>query len=92
MATESRRTKKRKLARVTDDGVHMEDIEVAIVCDKSHRKVPLEVTELPANQKTPFRHRCAGCAYELGYRDGYGAALKALQQAQAPTNFDDDNG
>lgn len=84
----SRRSQKRRLAHITDDGVQVEDIEVAVVCDKSHRKVPMEVADLPQNQKTPFRHRCAGCAYELGYKHGYEAALKALQQA--PTRFADD--
>ena len=93
MATKKKRPKrkaKRKLAHVTDAGVQMEDVEVAVVCDKSHRKVPMEVADLPANQKVPFRHVCAGCAYELGYKHGYEAAMKALQQAQAPAQFDDD--
>jgi hypothetical protein len=85
----SRRKKQRRIAHVKDDGIHMEDVEVAIVCGKSHHKVPMEVSDLPENQKTPFRHVCAGCAYELGYKHGHAAALKALQ-SQA-TTFDDDD-
>jgi hypothetical protein len=84
------RKAKRRLARVTDSGVQMEDIEVAVVCDKSHTKVPKEVADLPDNQKHPFRHICAGCSYELGYKHGYEAAMKALRQAQPPSHFDED--
>ncbi|MHC4619089.1 MAG: hypothetical protein ACYTEQ_15200 [Planctomycetota bacterium] len=74
-------TRKRRIARVHEDSVTMEDVEVVAVCEKSHRNVPIAACEVPHNQKAPFRHRCAGCAYEMGYRDGYNAALKALQQA-----------
>lgn len=85
-------TRKRRIARVHDEGVTVEDIDVVAVCEKSHHKVPIAVADVPHNQKTPFRHRCAGCAYEMGYRDGYNAALKALQQAAPlhPTADDDD--
>ena len=84
-----RRKKKRSIAHVTDEGVQMEDVEVAVVCGKSHYKVPVEVADLPSNQKAPFRHICAGCAYELGYKHGHAAALKALQSQT--TTFDDED-
>lgn len=59
----------------------MADTTIVTVCEKSHRRVPLSVADVPHSQKGAFRHRCAGCAYEQGYREGYDAALAVLQKA-----------
>ncbi|QLQ96350.1 hypothetical protein H0910_11985 [Providencia alcalifaciens] len=39
-------------------------------CQKSHRYNNL-FAALPEDQSHPFRHKCAGCAYELGYDAGF---------------------
>ncbi|MCD4664377.1 MAG: hypothetical protein K8R68_03835 [Bacteroidales bacterium] len=38
-------------------------------CDKDHRHNKM-FTGLPYDQGGLGRHKCAGCAYELGYKDG----------------------
>jgi len=38
-------------------------------CQDSHRYDDMFQT-LPEDQSYPFRHKCAGCAYELGFQAG----------------------
>ena len=40
-----------------------------MVCKKKHRHDPF-FAELKHDQSDPYRHRCAGCAYELGVQKG----------------------
>ena len=40
-----------------------------MVCTKRHRYDP-QYNNLPVVQGGAGRHRCAGCAYEIGYNDG----------------------
>ena len=40
-----------------------------MICKKAHRHDFFFAT-LPKDQSDPARHRCAGCAYELGKRQG----------------------
>jgi len=39
------------------------------VCDKDHKYKEM-FNNLPFDQGGAGRHKCAGCAYELGYNDG----------------------
>lgn len=40
-------------------------------CDKDHSgDLPAEFKRLPESQAARWRHRCAGCAYDLGRRHG----------------------
>lgn len=39
-------------------------------CQDSHRYNSL-FSALPEDQSYPFRHKCAGCAYELGFSAGF---------------------
>lgn len=39
------------------------------ICDKQHRNDE-RFTYLPIDQGGAGRHKCAGCAYELGFADG----------------------
>lgn len=38
-----------------------------MICKKSHR-YDEKFKDLPDDQSAPNRHRCAGCAYELGVK------------------------
>jgi len=38
-------------------------------CQELHRYNTM-FAALPEDQSYPFRHKCAGCAYELGFRAG----------------------
>lgn len=38
-------------------------------CQAPHRYDTM-FTALPEDQSYPFRHKCAGCAYELGFQAG----------------------
>lgn len=47
------------------------------ICTKDHiGAVPAAVHSLPKSQAGAWRHKCAACAYDLGYQDGIGAADK----------------
>ena len=39
-------------------------------CQSDHRYHP-SLEDLPDSQGGPGRHKCAGCAFELGYDDGF---------------------
>ena len=40
-------------------------------CTETHNHIPArKLTGLPESRAEPGRHRCAGCAYDLGYADG----------------------
>lgn len=39
-------------------------------CQAPHRYDTM-FTAIPEDQSYPFRHKCAGCAYELGFQAGY---------------------
>lgn len=46
-------------------------------CTKDHiGAVPASLRDLPKSQAGDWRHKCAACAYDLGYQDGIGAADK----------------
>lgn len=40
-------------------------------CKKDHSEISSIMNELPIEQGGPGRHKCAACAYEIGYSDGY---------------------
>lgn len=40
------------------------------VCNKNHR-YNSAFEQLPHDQGGDGRHKCAGCAYEIGYTDGF---------------------
>ena len=42
-----------------------------MICEKRHRYDP-QHNNLPDDQSGAGRYRCAGCAYEKGYKDGLG--------------------
>lgn len=48
------------------------------VCSVDHvGKVPAQkIAGLPESQAGAFRHRCAACAYQLGYEEGLQAAAR----------------
>ena len=52
-----------------------------MLCQENHRYNPV-LESLPDDQSGSGRHKCAGCAYELGIKDG-------LNQAPLKNNFDD---
>lgn len=60
------------------------------VCDKKHRFEP-SFEALPEDQGGEGRHKCAGCAYELGFEAGRALAtemtldLGSLLESQAGT-------
>jgi hypothetical protein len=66
----------RLVARISDDGLIVAQRGMTVICDKRHPRVAMKLATLPANQKRQLRHVCAGCAYELGYRDGMEAAAR----------------
>jgi hypothetical protein len=39
-------------------------------CDKDH-DAAAALKDLPESQREPMRHKCAGCAYELGFERGW---------------------
>ena len=67
----------------------MEITNVA-TCQKPHRNNPY-FSQLPKDQGDFSRHKCAGCAYELGYQAGYvkqtvldmKEAIDSIQESQA---------
>jgi hypothetical protein len=46
-------------------------------CDKEHTgKVPMRrIADLPESQAGAWRHRCAACAYQMGFED----AIRAVK-------------
>lgn len=59
-------------------------------CQNPHRHDPY-FSKFPKDQGDFSRHKCAGCAYELGYQAGYvkqssldmKAAIDSIQESQA---------
>ena len=51
-----------------------------MICNENHRYNP-SLEDLPDDQSGSGRHKCAGCAYELGIKDG-------LNQNPIKDNFD----
>ncbi|MDE9483638.1 hypothetical protein [Xenorhabdus bovienii] len=49
-------------------------------CQDAHRYNSL-FQALPEDQSYPFRHKCAGCAYELGFQAGSENRLPNASQA-----------
>lgn len=39
-------------------------------CEKNHTNLTNIMDKLPEGQLGPGRHKCAGCAYEQGVKDG----------------------
>jgi hypothetical protein len=62
-----------------------------MVCDKKHSEISEKLAELPKGQGGNGRHKCAGCAYEKGYKDAkekiekidLGEILNSLDDSQA---------
>jgi hypothetical protein len=60
------------------------------ICHKSHRYAA-GFASLPEDQGGIGRHKCAGCAYEQGYQDGFhrkeqlDLVLESLPDSQAGT-------
>ena len=60
-----------------------------MLCDRGHRFWSI-LENLPESQAGPGRHKCAGCAYELGYNDaqtrrGQHLVAGSLPDSQAGT-------
>ena len=59
-----------------------------MICEKEHR-YDQQYNDLPDDQGGAGRHRCAGCAYERGYKDGLSRKekldLDSLPESQAGT-------
>ena len=61
-----------------------------MICEKRHRYDP-QHNNLPDDQSGAGRYRCAGCAYEKGYKDGLDRKeqlnldLDSLPKSQAGT-------
>ncbi|WOE87219.1 hypothetical protein [Aeromonas veronii] len=49
-----------------------------MICQENHRYDPF-FDNLRVDQANPARHKCAGCAYELGYRQGKLGSVKNFQ-------------
>jgi hypothetical protein len=41
-----------------------------MACKKTHTAIDVIVKDLPIGQEGSGRHRCASCAYEIGYENG----------------------
>ena len=41
-----------------------------MACQKKHYDLVEKVETLKPSQAGAWRHKCAGCAYELGFKDG----------------------
>ena len=41
-----------------------------MACKKKHYDLVEKVETLKQSQAGAWRHKCAGCAYELGFKDG----------------------
>ncbi len=42
-----------------------------MACKKNHDTIQDKMSELPIDQGGKGRHKCAACAYEQGFSDGY---------------------
>ena len=47
-----------------------------MICDKNHSKLADKMRVLGEGQRNVERHKCAGCAYEMGF--SYGSSGKPL--------------
>jgi hypothetical protein len=62
-----------------------------MACNKNHSSVQTIMNSLPTDQGGKGRHKCAACAYELGYNAGInldeqinlGNLLNSLDESQA---------
>ena len=62
-----------------------------MACNKNHSRVQTIMNTLPVDQGGKGRHKCAACAYELGYNAGnnldeeinLGDLLNSLDESQA---------
>lgn len=62
-----------------------------MACSKNHSGVQTIMNSLPTDQGGKGRHKCAACAYELGYKAGIkldekinlGDLLNSLDESQA---------
>lgn len=62
-----------------------------MACSKDHSTVQEIMNTLPTDQGGKGRHKCAACAYELGFTAGYnldekinlGGLLESLEESQA---------
>lgn len=62
-----------------------------MACSKDHSAIQQIMNTLPTDQGGKGRHKCAACAYELGFEAGYnldekinlGALLESLEESQA---------
>ena len=49
-----------------------------MACQKKHYDLVEKVKTLKPSQAGAWRHKCAGCAYELGFKDGQKDARKRI--------------
>ena len=57
-----------------------------MACEKDHAtSVPRQIESLQESQKGFWRHRCAGCAYEMGRRDAEAADERLRERVRALT-------
>lgn len=62
-----------------------------MACNKNHTEVQQIMDTLPTDQGGKGRHKCAACAYEMGFEAGYnldekinlGDLLESLDESQA---------
>ncbi|WP_404812255.1 hypothetical protein ACIRNY_00300 [Capnocytophaga canimorsus] len=62
-----------------------------MACKKDHSKNQDKMLDLPIDQGGKGRHKCAACAYEQGFEDGYNLVekidldklLNSLEESQA---------
>lgn len=47
-----------------------------MACNKDHSSIQNIMNQLPFDQGGLGRHKCAACAYEQGFRDGFNHVLK----------------
>ena len=57
--------------------------EALMPCGKNHSgEIPKEIGDLPESQAEFWRHKCAGCAYLRGHRDGSAAEDQLRRRVQ----------
>jgi hypothetical protein len=62
-----------------------------MICKKDHSSIQSIMANLPVDQGGKGRHKCAACAYEQGFKDGYNLneqinlsnLLNSLEESQA---------
>ena len=52
-----------------------------MTCSKNHTNVTEKFEVLEDSQASAWRHKCAGCAYDLGFQDGQENTKKLLLEA-----------